>query len=264
LAHTDRCLHTEGDWYCAPGCLDRRDQEEAELRAQLVKVTAERDAAEAAYKQLTIATEPTESNRALVAALARALRAEGIAREWEVKCDNRIARIEQLQATLAEIEREAVREDSPIGNRLQVIYAKAQTGLAARPTSQGRLAVLETALEKVAHIAAYDCPFHQVSGFQFGCDACLAKNHGNEILDILLEAKVSGNAGGLTFDELVVACKNIGYDLSCGQCASVFYTGAGTYPHECEEGKKTIAGISERLTMTVTAEKITHPPKPEK
>ena len=30
---------------------------------------------------------------------------------------------------------------------------------------------------------------------------------------------------GLTYEELIVACKNIGYDLTCGACAGVFYTG---------------------------------------
>ena len=44
--------------------------------------------------------------------------------------------------------------------------------------------------------------------------------------------------GALDTAELVTACKNIGYDLTCGQCASVFYTGAGTYAHE--PGCKTI------------------------
>ena len=36
----------------------------------------------------------------------------------------------------------------------------------------------------------------------------------------------------MTFDQLVEACKNIGYDLNCGQCASVFFTGVGNFPHE--------------------------------
>jgi hypothetical protein len=31
--------------------------------------------------------------------------------------------------------------------------------------------------------------------------------------------------GDLNFRELVQACKNIGFDLTCGQCAQVFYTG---------------------------------------
>lgn len=37
---------------------------------------------------------------------------------------------------------------------------------------------------------------------------------------------------GLTHEQLVIACRNIGYDLTCGQCASVFYTGIGIYPHD--------------------------------
>ena len=38
--------------------------------------------------------------------------------------------------------------------------------------------------------------------------------------------------GGLTAEQLIVACKNIGYDLTCGECACLFYTGhRGNYPH---------------------------------
>lgn len=44
---------------------------------------------------------------------------------------------------------------------------------------------------------------------------------------------------GLTDEELVVACANVGVDLTCGACAGVFYTGAGLGPHTC--GPKTEA-----------------------
>ena len=39
----------------------------------------------------------------------------------------------------------------------------------------------------------------------------------------------------LTDEQLVVACRNIGYDLTCGACAAVFYTGTGmiTDEHTC-------------------------------
>jgi|SRR5208282_5579109 len=30
---------------------------------------------------------------------------------------------------------------------------------------------------------------------------------------------------GLTYEEIVIACHNIGYDLTCGACAGLFYTG---------------------------------------
>jgi predicted HAD superfamily Cof-like phosphohydrolase len=40
--------------------------------------------------------------------------------------------------------------------------------------------------------------------------------------------------GGLFYEELVQACRNIGYDLTCGQCASVFYTGTGSYSHSTD------------------------------
>ncbi len=42
-------------------------------------------------------------------------------------------------------------------------------------------------------------------------------------------------AGRLSDADLVVACRNIGYDLTCGACACVFYTGTGmvTDEHTC-------------------------------
>ncbi len=39
------------------------------------------------------------------------------------------------------------------------------------------------------------------------------------------------HSGELSFDEMVVACRNIGFDLTCGRCASVFYTGMAFEPH---------------------------------
>lgn len=51
-----------------------------------------------------------------------------------------------------------------------------------------------------------------------------------KVLDGVIVKDYTG--GGLTFDEVVRALKNIGYDLTCGQCAAVFYTGSGTYPHD--------------------------------
>lgn len=36
----------------------------------------------------------------------------------------------------------------------------------------------------------------------------------------------------LTCEQIKQACRNIGYDLNCGQCASVFFTGSGTYNHD--------------------------------
>lgn len=39
----------------------------------------------------------------------------------------------------------------------------------------------------------------------------------------------------LSYEELVVACRNIGYDLTCGACAEIFYTGATIATHTCVE-----------------------------
>ena len=45
------------------------------------------------------------------------------------------------------------------------------------------------------------------------------------------DIRTSFKGGDLKFNQIVAACKNIGYDLTCGQCAAVFYTGFGNYPH---------------------------------
>jgi len=41
-----------------------------------------------------------------------------------------------------------------------------------------------------------------------------------------------GQSGTLTTEETIVACKNIGFDLTCGACASLFYTGTSPYQHD--------------------------------
>jgi len=40
------------------------------------------------------------------------------------------------------------------------------------------------------------------------------------------------SGGGLTFEELTAALRNIGYDLKCARCAEAFYTGCATVPHD--------------------------------
>lgn len=40
------------------------------------------------------------------------------------------------------------------------------------------------------------------------------------------------SVGGFTYEEVLRACKNIGYDLSCDSCAAKFFTGYAGYPHE--------------------------------
>ena len=46
--------------------------------------------------------------------------------------------------------------------------------------------------------------------------------------------------GGLSFRQLQQACKNIGYDLSCGFCAAIFYTGVGLPGDAHDPGCSTI------------------------
>lgn len=54
-----------------------------------------------------------------------------------------------------------------------------------------------------------------------------------------------------TLDEIILACKNIGYDLKCGACAEVFFTGATLASHEAEcssAGRKDIASSEKVIT----------------
>lgn len=56
------------------------------------------------------------------------------------------------------------------------------------------------------------------------------------LLDEAREELRRNPAGGdLTFEQIEQACKNIGYDLTCGACAAVFYTGFGAGTHTCKE-----------------------------
>jgi hypothetical protein len=64
---------------------------------------------------------------------------------------------------------------------------------------------------------------------------------GNRIvgaIEKLIDAKIllSRQSMGLrlTNEELTAACKNIGYDLACGACAELFYTGSCFHEHEPE------------------------------
>ena len=43
----------------------------------------------------------------------------------------------------------------------------------------------------------------------------------------------------LTEEDAIVACKNIGFDLTCGACAGQFYTGASLGEHTCPSGGRT-------------------------
>lgn len=49
---------------------------------------------------------------------------------------------------------------------------------------------------------------------------------------------------GLTFLELVQACRNIGFDLTCGACAAVFFCGFG-FPDDVHTCKDRPPGVDE-------------------
>ena len=64
----------------------------------------------------------------------------------------------------------------------------------------------------------------------------------------------------ISFDALQQACKNIGFDLSCGECAAIFFTGSGGYSHDdsCTTHSaargyaETIDNVREALGQVVT------------
>jgi len=51
-----------------------------------------------------------------------------------------------------------------------------------------------------------------------------------------------------SIDEIIAACENIGYDLSCGACAELFFTGACFHDHEdnCKTGWRMLYHISDK------------------
>lgn len=65
-----------------------------------------------------------------------------------------------------------------------------------------------------------------------------------------MNAKKHGSMA-LTDEQLAVACKNIGFDLTCGSCACLFYTGSTGY--ECD---RTCTTIPKREPLTITVEHV--------
>ena len=60
----------------------------------------------------------------------------------------------------------------------------------------------------------------------------------NETMLDAIRVNPTRHGGDLKFSELVVACANVGVDLNCGTCASVFYTGGSEgHPHTCQKAK---------------------------
>ena len=54
---------------------------------------------------------------------------------------------------------------------------------------------------------------------------------------------------GLTYNEIKEACKNIGYDIGCGACAELFFT--GSCGHECDPECTSITSINPRRPLIV-------------
>src|ERR1019366_9566605 len=92
-----------------------------------------------------------------------------------------------------------------------------------------------------------DYPNHQKECMCWGCYYSWSGWYeAQKGIAIAKKQLLKSSGGDLKFDQLVVACKNIGYDLTCGQCAAVFYTGWGNYPHH--KGCSTVALQSDEIT----------------
>lgn len=44
----------------------------------------------------------------------------------------------------------------------------------------------------------------------------------------------NSSGGDLNAAEIAVACRNIGFDVTCPACAGLFYTGTGFGTHTCD------------------------------
>lgn len=44
--------------------------------------------------------------------------------------------------------------------------------------------------------------------------------------------EITKKGGSLTFEEIAIACRNVGINLECGGCASAFFTGYVGDPHD--------------------------------
>lgn len=67
----------------------------------------------------------------------------------------------------------------------------------------------------------------------------------------------------LNDEQLVQACKNIGFDLTCGGCAEQFYTGSRMHAHDesCATVKSPPAAAGDQVTdVPPTAESVSAPP----
>jgi hypothetical protein len=72
----------------------------------------------------------------------------------------------------------------------------------------------------------------------------------SEVRNKLIRA--SQEAVRMTEDEAVIACENIGYDLTCGACAERFFTG-GSWGSEHDTSCATIPALKIRNEVTITS-----------
>lgn len=58
----------------------------------------------------------------------------------------------------------------------------------------------------------------------------------DELIEALetIEKMKQTPAKGLTYEEIVIACNNVGVDLDCAACAECFFTGSTTALHSCQ------------------------------
>jgi hypothetical protein len=84
-------------------------------------------------------------------------------------------------------------------------------------------------------IRVFDDPLIPLGWFDDVRDQWRAvEDDGHWVREVLLDdVPKARDVGALSADELVVACRNIGHDLTCPGCAEIFYTGATLGGHTC-------------------------------
>lgn len=64
------------------------------------------------------------------------------------------------------------------------------------------------------------------------CPGCRSRYEGACPVCRMTKAVTPQSPGSMTYEQIETACANIGYNLSCGACAALFFTGYGGYEHD--------------------------------
>lgn len=84
---------------------------------------------------------------------------------------------------------------------------------------------------KVKVMPNSNCPLCHLPGSDRGVHTCKDDNYRDSNGGLMLSSPM-GPSGGLTHEQISVACRNVGINLQCGACAEMFYTGSTTIEHD--------------------------------